>query len=78
MNFEQEPEQIGWFFLGRGGGSEMKWAVAQLRRRVRDAGPERVRCYLSADKGDCGVSVYSAAPIASPLKDPTYGVLIDS
>lgn len=35
-------------------------------------------CYLSRDKGNCGVSVYGAALIASPLKDPTYGTLIDS
>lgn len=35
-------------------------------------------CYLSRDKGDCGVSVYSAALIASPLNDPTYGALIDN
>lgn len=30
------------------------------------------------DKGNCGVSVYGPVLIASPLKDPTYGVLIDS
>lgn len=35
-------------------------------------------CYLSRDKGDCGVSVYSAVLIASPLKDPTYSTLIDN
>lgn len=35
-------------------------------------------CYLCKDKGNCGVSVYGAELIASPLKDPTYGTLIDS
>lgn len=35
-------------------------------------------CYLSRDKGHCGVSVYSAVLIASQLKDPTYGTLIDN
>lgn len=30
------------------------------------------------DKRNCGVSVYGLALIASPLKDPTYGFLIDS
>lgn len=30
------------------------------------------------DKGNCGVSVYGPVLIASPLKDPTYGTLIDS
>lgn len=35
-------------------------------------------CYLNKDKGNCGVSVYGAALIPSPFKDPTYGTLIDS
>lgn len=34
--------------------------------------------YLGVDKGNCGVSVYGAALIASLLKHPTYGTLIDN
>lgn len=70
----------------------MKWPIAQLSRRAEERWSEVQKtsvsgsglsllegiCYLSTDKGNCGVSVYGAALIASPLKDPTYGTLIDS
>lgn len=66
----------------------MKWPIAQLRQRWREMQKVSVSvsglsllegiCYLSGDKGNCGVSVYGAGLIASPLKDHTYGTLIDS
>jgi len=72
----------------------MKCPAAQLRRRVRGRWRAMQRPGMSGsglslageggsvisapDKGNCGVSVYGAALIASRLKDPTYGTLIDS
>lgn len=65
----------------------MKGPMAQLRQIAREMQKASVSgsglspwegiCYLCEDKGNCGVSVYVAVLIASPLKDPTYGTLID-
>lgn len=65
----------------------MKGPMAQLRQIAREMQKASVSgsglslwegiCYLCKDKGNCGVSVYVAVLIASPLKDPTYGTLID-
>lgn len=89
LNRNQSKLNVFSFFFFFGGPlSEMKWPIAQLGKRVREMQKASVSgsglsllegiCYLSRDKGNCGVSVYGAALIASPLKDPTYGTLIDS
>lgn len=59
---------------------QREWEREMQKASVPGSGlsPSEGICYLGGDKGSCGVSVYGAALIASPLKDPTYGTLIDS
>lgn len=82
LTFVQEPEQtdISW----SGPYSTAGTCEREMERHAESEcvwfGPLTVWGDLLShrDKGNCGVSAYGPAPIASPLKYPTYGTLIDS